>query len=416
MNSHHPQPDASRTAPKQQKRAPRSHSQRRFGAFRKLPAELRLQIWHYLMPEWRDDSESSLSREAFGSPVVIPDQRRGNRLAILRTNHALKNEIEAELYRSRSLTFTIRPEWRGWRVENLPGSTMTDFVHAKFDRFESIQVDIYCPQRDDPGQLLYARASILNLVRLLMGRSDDIGDCEPYGTRDDQKQLEFIENCTCQEEGTSRPCAQIPRIEVRFLDQGLNTWQEKGISHGTFKDTIWLGDDLAILIGTFGFLHMVRGISFTFPTPPKSPRVLITATSVQDLVSGSYTGKSDFHPVAREEAGSFLSLDWALDTAPGPAAAILRRERLIHHRWYRRSVKYFIDLDRRKYRDTYEEEAWNRFVDFLDLDIWFRSHGLKLEVTRDPKLLEEWRDYWPSGIPPKWSPEWNALIAARSRP
>lgn len=184
-----PQTVAPHNAPTPKKRTKRSHRPRRFGVFRKLPAEIRLHIWHYLMPEFRDDNESSLSRGSFGSPIVVPVQRLGNRLAILRTSRALKREIEAELYRLRTLTFTIRPEWRGWRVENLPGSTMTDFVHTNFLRFKSIKVDVYCPQRHDPAQLLYARASIYNLVRLLRDDCDDIEQCEPYSTRDDQRKL-----------------------------------------------------------------------------------------------------------------------------------------------------------------------------------------------------------------------------------
>ena len=37
----------------------------KFGAFQKLPADVRLNIWHYLMPEERDDSECA--REPYGS-------------------------------------------------------------------------------------------------------------------------------------------------------------------------------------------------------------------------------------------------------------------------------------------------------------------------------------------------------------
>ncbi|KAL8795188.1 MAG: hypothetical protein Q9195_002343 [Heterodermia aff. obscurata] len=405
-----PQTVAHHAVPKPQERTKGSHGPSRFGTLRKLPAEVRLHIWHYLMPEFLDNNGPSPSREAFGSPVLVPAPRLGNCLAILRTSRALKKEIEAELYRLRTLTFTIRPEWRGWRVENLPGSTMTDFAHTKFARFESIKVDIYCPQRDDPGQLLYARASVLNLVRLLLGEGDNIEQCEPYNTRNDQKQLMFDSACKCDNE-IPIPCAQIPRMEVTFLDEGLNTWYEDGSPHRTF----WFGYDLGILVAAFGYLHKVQGISFTFPEAVEPDSLLDkTVRSVVERVSSCPIWRWNSN---REEIENYLFLDWALDTAPGPAAAILRRERLIYSRWYRRSVENFLDayLDRREYHNEYALTTSDRYRDFQNLDRSYLEHGWKLEVTQDPKWLEEWRNYWPSGIPPKGSPEWNALIASASR-
>ena len=420
MASITPQAATPHAVPNPQKRMKRSPRPRRFGVFRNLPAEIRLHIWHYLMPEFRNDDEPSLSREAFGSPIATPVQRHGNRFAILRTSRALKNEIEAELYRLRTLTFTIRPQWRGWRVENLPGSTMTDFVRTDFKRFKSIKVDIYCPQRGDSGQLLYARASIYNLVRLLRGNSDDIEQCEPYSTRDDQTQLyhQLYSNCMCDEE-IHRTCAKIPRMEVTFLDEGSNTWNENEFPHVTFWDTPWLYDDLNILIDAFGYLHMVESISFAFPKVLRSDscanHVRTVQRNVTDFLRWGWGEKWNETP--KTEAERFLGLDWALDRAPGPAAAILRRERIIHNRWYRQSVERFLDLyvNRRKYHNAYLAPTLERYRDFAALDRSYLDHGWKLHITKDPKWLEEWRRYWPSGIPPKGSAGWNALIASASR-
>ena len=414
-----PQIVASHDVPKLLDRTKSNHRPRRFGVFRKLPAEIRLHIWHFLMPEFRDDNEPSLSREAFGSPIVVPVQRLGNRLAILRTSRALKREIEAELYRLRTLTFTIRPEWRGWRVENLPGSAMTDFVHTDFLRFKSIKVDIYCPQRDDPAQLLYARASIYNLVRLLRGNRDDIEQCEPYSTRNDQRELSDYSECKCGD-NIPRACTQIPRMEVTFLDEGLNTWHENGGSHVSFWGTPGLLDDLTILTAAFGYLHVVQSIGFTIPNALRPHSYLNkTVEIVQKNVSnpGIASGGWDLIHLSKSEARHYLGLDWALDTAPGPAAAILRRERLIHNRWYRQSVEHFIDLfaDRRKWHNEYQRPMLERYRDFASLDRSYQDHGWKLHITQDPKWLEEWRRFWPSGIAPKGSPEWNALIASASR-
>lgn len=65
-----------------------------FGSFQELPAELRLNIWRYLMPENRD--EPKCAREPYGS-WTTKSPRHGNRLAILRTSRALKEEV-GELY------------------------------------------------------------------------------------------------------------------------------------------------------------------------------------------------------------------------------------------------------------------------------------------------------------------------------
>ena len=414
-----PQTVAPHAVPKPQKRTKNSHRPRRLGTFRKLPAEVRLHIWQYLMPELRDDDEPSLSSEAFGSPVVVPAQRNGNRLTILRTSRALKKEIEAELYRLRSLKFTIRPERRGWRVESLPGSTMTDFVHTNFLRFNSIKVDIYRHQRDDPAQLLYTRTSIYNIVRLLRGNKDDIGQCEPYSTRNDRKQLngELTSNCIC-DKSISKTCAKIPRIEVTFLDEGSNTWLDDGYCNYTFLDTSCFGSDLGVLTSAFGYLHMVQSISFTFPEGLRPDSGIIkTVTSIQKFVSDFPTWGWDYIDFSKGEMDHYLGLDWALDTATGPAAAILRRERLIHNRWYRRSVKPLLDYltHSGEYYTEYEAPALERYRDFQSLDRLYVDHGWKLHITQDPKWLEEWRGYWPNGIPPKGSAEWNVLIASASR-
>lgn len=150
-----------------------------FGAFYKLPPELRLIIWRNLMPELRDECKPS--PEAYSSPVG-ESLRLGNRLAIVPTSFALFYELRSELYQSRTLRISIQPQRWGWRAEGLPGSTMADFTSARFSSFESIRVEILCPSRVDPGQLLYARAAVLGLVGVLRGYRSTIEHCEPYST------------------------------------------------------------------------------------------------------------------------------------------------------------------------------------------------------------------------------------------
>lgn len=109
-----------------------------FGNFAKLPPEIRILIWQYLAPEFRAGSEPP-------QDCIASSPRSGNRLSILRTSWALLFEVQKKLYGSRVLCITIRPERRGWRVENCAGSSMADFTNTNFARFESIRVEISCP-------------------------------------------------------------------------------------------------------------------------------------------------------------------------------------------------------------------------------------------------------------------------------
>ena len=429
------------------------------GAFRKLPTEVRLSIWQYLMPEDRDEPEST--REPYGS-WTTKAPRNGNRLAILRTSHVLKEEVEGELYRKRELRISIKPRWKGWRAEGLPGSRTIDFANTEFAKFESIKVEIHCSEKGGPGQLLYARAAVLDLVCALKGLGADIQHCEPYSVGVDFQKLgrkgELGKPGSLNEHNCNdMNVAKIPKLQIVFLNTDTDTWHEilwhEDLSiRATFGGWVCPYNDLGLLLAPFGYLFNVQQIEFEFPKvlsrefgqsdgsaiyEPDAkwsniPRFLELCQYVRRQNLSKHLFVLDMmgptQSFYKAEIGVYLFLDFELDTAPGPTAAILRRERLIHNRWYRETVERILDMhwqytkddEYRKrlkgsYRSEYQEAVEARYRDFGDLDRSYLDHGWKLHVTQDPKWLEEWRRYWPTGIPPKGSPGWDACIATARR-
>ena len=417
------------------------------GEFRELPAEVRFKIWQYLMPEVRDEPECA--REPYGS-WTTKSPRHGNRLAILRTSCALKVEIEEEIYRSRVLRISIRPRWKGWRAEDLPGSNPIDFANTKFAKFESIKVEIHCPEKGDPGQLLYVRAAVLDLVCALKGLGADIQHCEPYSRGVDFRKLESQGKLAkpgslIERDDHNVNAAKIPKLQIVFLNTGTDTWYEDRSIRATLGGHTYLYNDLDLLLAPFGYLFNIQQIKFKFPEIPLSHGLRrfrgITISEIdaprnhcaqllrlcqyvrrQALSSHLFEldGKGPTQSFFEADVERYLFLDKSLDTAPGPTAAILRRERLIHNRWYRKTFKHILNMHRQRTEDdeevkVYAEAAEARYRDFECLDRSYHDHGWKLHVTQDPSWLKEWRRYWPNGIPLRGTPEWDACIAAARR-
>ena len=317
---------------------------------------------------------------------------------------------------------------------------MIDFANTKFAKFKSVKVEIHCPVKEDPGQLLYARAAVLDLVCALRGLGADIQHCEPYSQGDDYQKLEPKHEYEKTGLPTERFCLdpKIPELQIVFLNTETDTWHEDRSIRSSFNTCFY--NDLDVLVAPFGYLFNVQQIEFKFPEVltqelgrynqkafsrweeaySHKVRFLELCQYVREQAQASYLfelhwrGPTDFY--LDEEIERYLFLDNSLDTAPGPTAAVLRRERLIHHRWYRKIFKRLLDLQVYcEDHKEYYEAAQIRYRDFGYLDRSYQDHGWKLHKTQDPNWLEEWRRYWPTGIPPKGSPEWNLCIAAASR-
>lgn len=365
-----------------------------YGVFKELPLEVRWNVWGYLMPELREEDEPQ--PQPFGSPIVsIP--RLGNRFAILRTSRALRDEVCTELYRHRTLSISIRPERRGWRAEDLPGSTMTDFVNTNFFRFEKVSVYIYAPHHEDLGQIFYARAAIWNFVRVLMGYRDAIEECEPYSMRDDRSLLDPTSSPSNSKR--PEPCTKLDVLEISFIDTLADTWSNT-ILRRTHQSPIL--DGVYMLVGPFGYLRNARKISFLPPVGCKwNVGLQRCIARITKAISEGFSRDEERVFVTNEintiEGLDFSDLDVILDRTPGHAAAILRRERLIHYWWYWPMMERLL---RFPIRDTYD---WLRrksdlCCDFSRLDLYWERHGAWLQATQNTTFLEDWRAFWPDGI------------------
>lgn len=216
------------------------------------------------------------------------------------------------------------------------------------------------------------------------------------------KQLDFR---LLTESERERERIELLAIEVTFLNTEKDTWLDGPFFHMNYvSGTYW--NDVELHIAPFGYLRNVREVNFSFPEGfTISPKIERTILDIQK--------ETHFHfiyyqwPYYRAdyffiwETLGFLELDKALDTAPGPTAAILRRERLIHCRWYRRKIDRLLDVYKSKEWNEYVTPTNERYEDFELLDPGYHSHGWKLLVTQDANWLKTWRNFWPDGIPPR---------------
>lgn len=317
----------------------------------------------------------------------------------------------------------------------MPGSDTIDFANTNFAEFNAIEVEIHCPEKSDPGQLLYARAAVLDLVCALKGIGADIQHCEPYSMgvdfhRNEHKKM--VEKSGPQIEGNELD-AKIPKLHITFLNTETDTWN----INRSIRSTFGVFHDLDLLLAPFGYLFNVQQIELNFPKVlsnefrrydgvtiseyearwDSTARFMWLCQYVRQQVLYSHQFELDSIGPARSffeaDIKRYLFLDKSIDTTPGPTGAILRRERLIHNRWYRKTIQSILEKHQQCGEDDgYEAAADARYRDFGYLDRSYQDHGWKLHVTHDINWLEEWRRYWPTGIPPKGSWEWDACIAA----
>ena len=366
------------------------------GDFRRLPVEIRLNIWQHFSPEMRKE-QSPPQPSSESTSTLSPS--KGNSLAILQCSRTLGREISPKLYKDRTLHITIHPERRGWWVENLPGSTMRDFRFTPIHLFQSIRVEIYCTSRDDPGQMLHARAAVMSLVRRLRGWSFENEVCEPYMRWDDRIVLDSPSRLSRKRtEETSR----VSKLQVIFLNTDFDTWQEGFCRCKSFYRDLYYDDDVTTLMTPFGYLRNVAEINFAFPDRfCKTKGYSLLRYLIKSIRYECSRPVFEDHPpdyeisqYAEDEAKQHIQIDFALDTLRGHTAAILRRERLIHGQWYQKAIEH-----RLKTYDSCQCFKWStnlRLENFRHLDEDYECHQAKLQNDTDGK----WRSFWPNGIPP----------------
>lgn len=133
------------------------------GAFAKLPPELRLCIWDWLLP--------------YADTRYYPEYefpRRNTSPAILRTSKRLHDEISHHLYSNLTISFTIDPLDSSWTCCRLPKFSLRFTLgcmgrasYLGLDKFPfhrvHVRVDILPPNPASPGQLilLFQRVQVL---------------------------------------------------------------------------------------------------------------------------------------------------------------------------------------------------------------------------------------------------------------
>ena len=173
------------------------------GTFSKLPPELRCNIWRFLMPDLRPPFDDEVRKERERLFVAGKGDYYPNRLSILRTSHALYEEVSYELYRS-ELCFCVCPKEEPVTVKGLPSSEISHFTNTPLDRFPRITVEIQAPVKDDPGQVILGRDSVWQIVSLI---------------------LDFIKERGQRSNHSNQ--FNLPRIEIKLLDRSSATWFDR---------------------------------------------------------------------------------------------------------------------------------------------------------------------------------------------
>lgn len=121
-----------------------------YGSFARLPLELRIEVWKYLIPS---DSEYASG----------PD-----RLAVLRTSRSLYQELLPSIYGSTVLQFQISPQHQrkiclmvktnaGLRhkIRDLEDAVYRGYGRLPYDKLQALHIDIDAASEHDPGQVIH---------------------------------------------------------------------------------------------------------------------------------------------------------------------------------------------------------------------------------------------------------------------
>ena len=294
---------------------------------------------------------------------------------------------------------------------------MLDFRYTNFAKFRKLRLELFCTSEADPGQLIYTRSSVLHLVHTLMSSRgkhifgkhargkrarEKLEDCKPYSMSDVLKELPRL---LFGNDADHRASNKLPVVEIAFLDYGAYSWQKDSGARQTFSGVEYPENDLELLVSSFSYLHNAHSIKFSFPEDVKpGAQLLSIIQSVQKESCSSYSPSSSsngllvsqvshantpnyYQDLMRKEVNRYLNLEEALDTLDGHAADILRRERLIHWRWYRSTIDHMLGKSLEMYQRGFKYR-----------DKFFRDYGWKLYEDRNPRWLDMWRSMWPEGI------------------
>jgi len=267
----------------------------KLGELRKLPPEIRVQIWKEFRPRRDADPPSHL--------------------AILRVCHELTEEIIPEIYDKEILRIGVGPpgsvssHWLAveneygafWTIPTANHSLYRKFSRLPFKKLKRVRISIHAPETDNLAELYCLCKDVRDLVALL-------------------------------EQAKNR----LPPLDIELLDTPSGKWTfDDGTPLKTVPETV-APDYLTILL-PFCRLRRVPKVTIQVPANfiPEGAILQNIARLMQLKVPFGRVKHSvwDDEQLQRSLDASWIDYEDILDEAPGPVANMLRLERFIS--WYR---------------------------------------------------------------------------------
>lgn len=357
-----------------------------------LPPEVRIIVWEHFLPR---NSCMDQERENW-KPYICPDQpEKRSSLAILRASRLIYEEISHMLY-NRCLTLQIDPHNTRWVTKHFTANAW-HFRHVDFARFKRVEIEIFAPDRRDPGQLLLTRQLIFDLLCCLSGHNQVL-DAKFEGYRS------FAHQALLNAPSSENNLKRLTELDIVVVQDGEASWNHENLTQKS-SDVV-LVSDLEVLLDMFRFVRAHSSKVFLPAKLQASDDLRICIEEVEiTMMLGCAFGAHEYDARTKVEEGyRSLSLDEELDTLLGPSAARLRRDRFQFWMMYEPKIKSLMN--------------WSQFTNSTRL-IWsyalrIRYHAYESWNPSSEKLrydddicLDSWHRKYPYGIPPTGSDEWE---------
>ncbi|EXJ77484.1 hypothetical protein A1O3_09710 [Capronia epimyces CBS 606.96] len=382
--------------------------------------------------------------------------------ALTRTSKAIHNEVDYFLHDDFVLTFDIDPgDPRSWvlmlNAEGAPWSSHPGKEHyldtsnrhlldldetapIPFERFKAINVDIHCPDAEDPGQLVQGWQQVNRFLEWLLPK---------WIVR------EFIPGEDYNLQARCNTSLNLPNVHVRFVGtQWAGTGEKRGFQHSVIGPradalSVWeqasLGQarfeesDLEVLLLPFRRMRYAR--SFTVELPPtaaalRNARLHSMICGVTSLACSTTDFGLDLNRDSAIQTDADVWEVWlthCLDNLPGGTAAQLRRAQA--YQWCNTydamlasSTITFTGSLIGGTRQSFLPEQFRQicYSDELRSDnaLYLHPHTVRrmaLEEEMEMEMGEEgspqaqgelmtYEQYYPGGLPPVSSPEHDQLV------
>lgn len=309
------------------------------GCLAKLPPEVRALVWWFLLPEY-EPRLPPLSHERTQTwhnhdliARCLPELPRP--LTVLLTHPVIYKEIYPKLDQRSILYISVQHDRYGWYFKDNRGSGDPDLHQLHSGRFHTVHIEIYAPERSDPGQLIQLRHKVMHLACGLAGYHSLLKNCpETY----DKPCYQTILNSCEQDNGWHRRYhEEVSRLEFDFLDHGSCSWFP-GSTPQRSSEALEISD-LETIMSIFFYVNDLTGRKFQITLPKGAEdldefkllasRMKHRMKTTKALVFQRYQSNQ---PLIAEQTSTTFKLDNALDEMAGTTAAHLRRERF--RKWW----------------------------------------------------------------------------------